>query len=173
MIPNILTTMRLALVPVFAYFMLSENPGIAVAIFILSGVTDIVDGFIARRFNMITNFGKIYDPFVDKLMQITAVVCLVLRQTIPLWLLVFVLLKEVTMITVGGILYFKKIVVSSNKFGKLSTVIFYAGVILLIVWDNIPKYAMTTVIAVMIIAMLTAAVYYCIDTLKNYNEKRV
>ena len=173
MIPNILTTIRLALVPVFAYFMLSGSTWIAVVLFIFSGITDIVDGYIARRFNMITNFGMIYDPFVDKLMQITAVVCLVIRHTIPSWLLMFVLFKEVTMIIVGGILYIKKIVVRSSKFGKVATVIFYAGVILLIVWNSIPRFAMTAVIAVMIISMLTAAVYYCFDTLKNYNEKRV
>ena len=94
MIPNILTTVRLALVPLFAYSVLAaENLKIAAIIFILSGVTDIVDGIIARKCNMITNFGKIYDPFVDKLMQITVVVCLSAVDIIPTWLLLIVIFR--------------------------------------------------------------------------------
>ena len=144
MIPNVLTTVRLVLVPIFAYFMVfDENVYIAALIFVLSGVTDIVDGYIARHYNMITNFGKIYDPFVDKLMQMTAVVCLVIIDVIPVWLLVFVVVKEVSMIIASGILYANKIVVSSNKFGKASTVIFYAGVLAMIIWKNIPSTGMS------------------------------
>lgn len=173
MIPNILTTVRLAVVPFFAYFMLSGNASVAVALFVFSGLTDIVDGYVARHYDMITNFGMVYDPFVDKLMQITAVVCLVIKNLTPVWLLIFVLVKEITMIAIGGILYIKKIVVRSGKLGKLSTVIFYAGVILMILWREMPRPIVMTVVAVMIASMLIAAVYYCVDTLKNYNEKRI
>ena len=174
MIPNILTTVRLVLVPIFAYFMIyADNMYIAAIIFVLSGLTDIVDGYIARHYNMITNFGMVYDPFVDKLMQITAVVCLVIADIIPIWLLVFVIVKEVSMIITGGILYIRKIVVRSNKFGKTATVIFYAGVLSMIVWKNMPYFVMMAVIAVMIVAMLIAAIFYMIDTIKNYETKRV
>ncbi len=174
MIPNILTTARLALVPVFAYFMLvKENMSVAALIFVLSGLTDVVDGYIARHYNMITRFGMVYDPFVDKLMQITAVVCLVVAEIIPVWLLVFVIVKEVSMIIVGGILYIKKIVVSSNWYGKASTVIFYAGVLTMIMWKNIPTFAAMSIIVVMIVAMFMAALFYIIDTIKNYESKRV
>ncbi len=174
MIPNILTTFRFALVPIFAYLMLTkESMALAAIVFVISGITDIVDGYIARRYNMISNFGMIYDPFVDKLMQITAVVCLVINEIIPIWLLVFVLVKEIAMITVGGILYVKKIVVRSNKYGKLSTVIFYAGVLTLIVWRNIPSFMLSVVILIMIIPMFVAGIYYAVDIIKNYDEKRV
>lgn len=174
MIPNILTTVRLGLVPVFAYFMLfKESILMASLVFILSGITDIVDGYIARHYNMISRFGMIYDPFVDKLMQITAVVCLVLNETIPIWLLVFVLFKEISMILVGGILYVNKIVVSSNKFGKMSTVIFYAGVLALIIWKNMPSFVLSLIILIMIIPMLVAGIYYAVDIVKNYEIKRV
>ena len=173
-IPNILTTVRLVLVPVFAYFMLyADNMYAAAAIFVLSGLTDIVDGYIARHYNMITNFGMVYDPFVDKLMQITAVVCLVIADIIPIWLLIFVIVKEVSMIITGGILYIRRIVVSSNRFGKTATVIFYAGVFSMIIWKNMPQSVMMAVILAMIAAMAVAAIFYLIDIIKNYESKRV
>lgn len=174
MIPNILTTLRLVLVPFFAYFMLfKENVAIASIIFIASGITDVVDGYIARHYNMTSRFGMVYDPFVDKLMQITAIICLVMNHTIPVWLLIFVAFKEVSMILVGGILYFKKIVVSSNRFGKISTVIFYAGVLTLIIWKSIPSFMLSIVIIFMIIPMLIAGIYYTVDIIKNYDDKRI
>ena len=175
MIPNLLTTVRLGLVPTFAYLMLcSHNLYAAAIVLVLSGITDIVDGYIARHFNMITNFGKIYDPFVDKLMQINVAVCLVIRGIIPIWLLLIVVFKEVTMIVIGGILYLKRIVVSSNWYGKTSTVIFYAAVLVMIIWNkNLPHSISVVVIAVMIASMLLAGIGYFVDTLKNYNKKRV
>lgn len=174
MIPNILTTARLCLVPVFAYLILGTNQyHLAALVFIISGLTDIIDGYIARRYNMITNFGKIYDPFVDKLMQITSVICLVIVDIIPIWLLVIVFVKEITMILVGGILYLKKIVVSSNWSGKISTVIFYAGVLIMIIWRDIPPVCETFIFTVMIIGMLVAGSFYIIDTIKNYDKKRI
>ncbi len=174
MLPNILTTVRLILVPVFAYFMLGAGEfHIAALIFILSGITDVVDGYIARHYNMITSFGKVYDPFVDKLMQITAIVCLVLVEIVPLWLLIVVCVKEISMIIAGGILYLNKIVVSSSWSGKVSTVIFYAGVLMMIVWREIPPLAETLVFAFMVAAMCLAACWYIIDTIRNYDKKRI
>ncbi len=174
MIPNILTTVRLMMVPLFAYYMLvAQNLQLSALVFILSGITDIVDGIIARKCNMITNFGKVYDPFVDKLMQITAVVCLAIIDIIPPWLLTTVIIKEVTMIITGGILYLRKIVVSSNWYGKAATVIFYICVLVMIVWRDIPPVAAITVFWIIIAAMIFAAVAYAIDISKNYEDKRV
>lgn len=176
MIPNILTTVRVGLVPLFAYFMLwADNLWAAALIFVLSGLTDVVDGYIARHYNMITNFGMIYDPFADKLMQITSVVCLVMRRLIPSWLLVLVLAKEASMIIIGGILYLRKIVVRSHWYGKAATVIFYTAVLFIIVCEvrNLPSVAVGVAVAVMITAMVCAAVGYLIDTIRNYDEKRV
>lgn len=174
MIPNILTTVRLILVPIFAYSMLgAHNMYLAAAIFILSGITDVIDGYIARRFGMVTNFGKVYDPFVDKLMQITAVVCLAAAKVIPVWLLILVAVKELAMIVTGGILYLRKIVVYSNWYGKLSTVIFYAAVLILIIWRDVPVWGSGIIISVLILAILGAAFGYIFDTVKNYDKKRI
>ncbi len=175
MIPNILTTARLILVPIFAYLILgAENLQGAAIVFVVSGLTDIVDGYIARHFNMITNFGKIYDPFVDKLMQITAIVCLALADIVPVWIIGFVVIKEVTMIVIGGILYLKKIVVYSNWYGKMSTVIFYAIVFTMIIAkDSLSGGLMTTLLVIMVVAMVSSALVYLIDTIKHLDEKRI
>lgn len=175
MIPNILTTARLILVPIFAYLVLGvENLPGAAMIFLLSGITDVVDGFIARKFNMITNFGKVYDPFVDKLMQITAIVCLAIAEVIPVWIILLVMVKELAMIVTGGILYLKKIVVYSNWYGKLSTVLFYAVIVVMILWkDVISENLQFGLLIIMSGGMILAATAYLIDTIRHYDEKRI
>ena len=174
MIPNILTTLRLFLVPVFAYLMLTGRIVAGGIIFLISGITDIIDGFIARRFNMTTDFGKVYDPFVDKAMQITALVCLAILKIIPLWLLIFIFVKELTMIIGGAILYSKNIVVSSNWYGKVATVIFYIAVLSMIVFKQFMSPTVKNIlIAVMVVVMTFSAVSYLVDTVKNYDKKRV
>lgn len=174
MIPNILTTARLILVPIFAYLMLGRQDMTAAAVvLILSGITDVVDGYIARRFHMVSNFGKIYDPFVDKLMQITAVVCLALAGMIPVWVLAVVITKELAMIIIGGILYLKKIVVHSRWYGKAATVVFYTIIFLLILWRNITTTWMITLVIVLVSCLLIAAIAYLVDIIKNYDKKRI
>ncbi len=174
MIPNILTTARLVLVPIFAYLVLgAQNLTAAAIVLILSGITDIVDGYIARRFHMVSNFGKVYDPFVDKLMQITAVVCLALAEIIPTWIIAVVLSKEIAMIVIGGILYLKKIVVYSNWYGKAATVIFYTIIFILILWQNISSAWTIGLLSVLVVTMLGAAILYLVDIIKHYDIKRV
>ncbi len=163
MIPNILTTVRLVIIPFFAYFMMfTNNFWIPTGLFLFSGITDVVDGWIARRFNMITDVGSVYDPFVDKLMQITAVVCMTVRDIIPLWVICFVLVKEVSMIIIGLLLYLKKIVVHSNWYGKAATVFFYGVIFALIIFPSI-NYVFKMVLLVLLVAvMVLAAVGYLV-----------
>lgn len=106
-LPNILTILRFVLVPVFAAIFLSHlkyNYLIALSIFLLSGLTDVLDGFIARRYNMITQFGKLFDPLADKLMILTVLWCLVLKEYIPSWVFYIVLAKEIFMILGSALL---------------------------------------------------------------------
>ena len=117
---------------------------------------------------MVTDFGKVYDPFVDKLMQITAIVCLAIAKLVPMWIIAVVICKEIAMIIIGGLLYLKKIVVYSHWYGKTATVIFYAVIILMILWQDMPKAWNTALLITVIISMLIAAVGYLIDTVKNY-----
>lgn len=163
MIPNILTTVRLVIIPFFAYFLLEdENFWLAAGLFLLSGITDVVDGWIARHFNMITDVGSVYDPLVDKLMQITSVVCLALKEIIPVWVICIIAAKEVTMIVVGIVLYIKKIVVHSNWYGKAATVLFYAVILALIIFPQINYFVKMTILGILVLVMLLAAVGYLV-----------
>lgn len=137
-----------------------ENIWLSAAILLLSGITDIVDGWIARHFNMITDIGKIYDPFVDKLMQITAVVCLAAIRIIPVWVIFFIIFKEVTMIITGLVLYMNKIVVHSNWYGKCATVFFYAVIFAMILIPQMSRTVKTALLISLVLVVVLAAVGY-------------
>ncbi|HEX3029343.1 MAG TPA: CDP-diacylglycerol--glycerol-3-phosphate 3-phosphatidyltransferase [Clostridia bacterium] len=133
-IPNILTILRFLLVPVFGYYMYDEKYLIAIVLFLVAGLTDVLDGYIARRFNMITAWGKLADPAADKLMQITALIMLTYKRFLPIEVIIIVLAKELFMI-IGSVKLLRKdkVVVSANWYGKLATVIFYAAIIMTII----------------------------------------
>lgn len=128
-IPNILTVVRFFLIPIIAKYLLDNNYVMAFIFLTLSGLTDILDGFIARKFNCITNFGKLIDPLADKATQLSILAILVIQDIIPIWILLIVLLKEFAMISGASFLYGKDFVVSSKWYGKLSTVLFYIAIV--------------------------------------------
>lgn len=128
-IPNILTIIRFLLIPVILFFVFSGNYLLAFIFFTLSGITDIADGFIARKFNLISNFGKLMDPLADKLTQISMLAALVIQDIIPIWILIIVILKEFIMVAGASFLYGKDVVVYSRWYGKLATVLFYLAIV--------------------------------------------
>ncbi|MBO6233601.1 MAG: CDP-diacylglycerol--glycerol-3-phosphate 3-phosphatidyltransferase [Clostridia bacterium] len=129
-IPNILTIIRFLLIP-FIVFCIFNNEFIwAFVFFTISGITDVADGFIARKFNLVSNFGKLMDPLADKLTQIATLASLVIVNIIPLWILIIVLVKEFIMIVGASFLYGKDVVVYSKWYGKLATVLFYVAIVL-------------------------------------------
>ncbi len=129
-IPNILTVIRILLIPVIVVFIFIGNYILAFVFFTISGITDIVDGFIARKFNLISNFGKLMDPLADKLTQIATLASLVFTNIIPIWILLIVFLKEFIMICGASFLYGKDVVVYSRWYGKLATVLFYIAIVI-------------------------------------------
>lgn len=131
-IPNILSVIRILLVFVFVYVLFALNsPVWAIIVFLIAGATDVVDGFLARRFNWITNLGKILDPVADKLMQCTVLVCLCIKDIIPLWFVIPFFLKEGTTLLVGLIVIKRRnVVVVSKWYGKAAVCLFYATVVL-------------------------------------------
>ena len=129
-IPNILTVIRLLLIPFILFYIFSGNYILAFIFFTISGITDIGDGFIARKFNLISNFGKLMDPLADKLTQIATLASLVFTNIIPIWILLIVLLKEFIMICGASFLYGKDVVVYSKWYGKLATVLFYIAIVI-------------------------------------------
>lgn len=128
-IPNILTMIRFFLIPIIVGNLIHGNYIFAFIFLTLSGLTDILDGYIARKFNFITNFGKLIDPLADKATQIAVLAVLALQHIIPVWILIIVLLKEFIMISGASFLYGKEFVVSSKWYGKLSTVLFYVAIV--------------------------------------------
>ncbi len=128
-IPNILTMLRFVLIPFIIISVLTDNYLLAFLVLTLSGLTDILDGYIARKYNFITDFGKLIDPLADKATQISILVVLVIEQIIPMWILIVVVLKEFIMIAGASFLYGKDFVVSSKWYGKLATVIFYIAIV--------------------------------------------
>ena len=128
-VPNILTIIRFLLIPFIIFYIFSGNYILAFVFFTISGLTDIADGFIARKFNFISNFGKLMDPLADKLTQITTLGSLAITNIIPVWILIIVLLKEVIMISGASFLYGKDVVVYSKWYGKLATVLFYIAIV--------------------------------------------
>ncbi len=127
-IPNILTIARFFLIPFIIYFIVVDNYPLAFAFLVLSGLTDVLDGFIARKFNFITNFGKLIDPLADKATQVAVLLALTFKGIIPFWIIIVVFLKEATMVAGASFLYGKELVVSSKWFGKLATVLFYLAI---------------------------------------------
>ena len=128
-VPNILTIIRFLLIPIIIIFAIQDNYIATIIVLTLSGLTDILDGFIARRFNFISDFGKLMDPLADKATQITILAVLTIQEIIPFWILIIVLLKEFAMIAGASFLYGKELVVSSKWYGKLATVLFYLAIV--------------------------------------------
>lgn len=160
-VPNILTVIRLLLIPSFAYFLYIESYRIAVLLFVLSGITDILDGYIARKYNLITSWGKLADPLADKLMQITALIILTIQGNIPTFILIIVILKELLM-GIGSILLLKKekYVVSANWYGKLATVVFFIAIIMIMLDVPYSKYLILGAFAATIFAFINYVISY-------------
>ena len=128
-VPNILTIIRFFLIPFIIYFIFTEQYIMAFVMLTLSGLTDVLDGIIARKFDCITNFGKLIDPLADKATQISILASLTFKGIIPLWMLLVVFFKEFAMIAGASFLYGKELVVSSRWYGKLATVLFYFAIV--------------------------------------------
>ncbi len=128
-VPNILTLIRFLLIPLIL-ILLSQGKYIdAIIVFSISGITDILDGVIARKFNFISDFGKLMDPLADKFTQISMLVMLTVKKIIPIWIVIVVFIKEFCMICGASFLYGKELVVSSKWYGKASTTLFYIAIV--------------------------------------------
>jgi len=123
-VPNVLTMLRMALIPVFVWLYWAGQQKWALVVFLAASLTDMLDGMIARKYNLITNFGKLMDPLADKLMVTTLLICQGLSGVIPWAAILLVLGKEVLMV-LGGVFMLKKdVVVYSNMLGKVAMCFF-------------------------------------------------
>ncbi len=162
-IPNMLSFFRLLLIPIFIWqYCVEHNYKMTAFLLILSGVTDIADGFIARHFNMISDFGKALDPIADKLTQFCMLGCLFTRFRQMLIPFVLIFIKELVT-GILGLLVVKKTheVKGADWHGKVTTVLLYIVIVLHVLWYNIPQTVSITLVAVCVCMMLLSFFLYC------------
>ena len=164
-IPNLLSLFRLVLLPIYARIYLNATEEyeymIAGSIMAVSCLTDLVDGKIARKFNQITNLGKVLDPFADKLTQGVIMLCLTIRHREILPLLLFFVLKEGFMFVMGcRLLRQKKILDGALMTGKVCTTVLFLGMIALVVFPAMPPAGVMGIVLICAVFMLISLVSY-------------
>ncbi len=136
-LPNALTLLRIVLIPVFALLYLKGHPPAAFAVYVAAALTDALDGYLARKLNQITDFGKLADPVADKLMQLTMLACLAATGYVPWWVLGVLAVKELYLMAGSLVLLRQKVVVSANYYGKTATVLSIAAIIFIYPWHKV------------------------------------
>lgn len=167
-IPNALSLFRLCLIPVIIWlYRVREDYLWTMLVLILSGITDIADGIIARRFGMISDFGKAFDPVADKLTQLAVLFCLVSRFRHMMLPLVLLAVKEV-FAGITGLLVIHKtdVVLGADWHGKATTVSLYAMMAIHIIWFRIPPMVSDILIGICVGIMLMSFVLYAIRNIK-------
>jgi len=170
-VPNIISVFRICLVPVFIVVYFSDdtdNTRYAVLIYALAAFSDFLDGFLARKFQVSSNLGKVLDPLGDKLMTIAVMVCITIDGLIPFWAVLLAGLKELLM-GAGGLVLHKKAhaeLPASNLIGKASTVVFFLVCVTLMLFRNISNWASITLISLAISLTFIALVSYLLKYIK-------
>lgn len=182
-IPNIISFFRLVLIPVIIWaYVFKQNYTLSIILFAVSVVSDIVDGIIARKFNMTSEFGKLIDPVADKFTQGSLMICL----TFTYWFLIFVIvafvIREIVMIIFGTILKKRTAHYSSAKwYGKVNTVIVEGSVMFLLVFGRLFPVNVANVIALSLtclsifsitVSLILYVVYY-LKLFKDHENKEV
>ena len=171
-IPNLLSLFRLCLIPVFMWLYCVEKNYLWTGIvLIISGLTDTVDGIIARKFNMISDLGKVLDPIADKVTQAAMLFCLLTRFPLMIAPLALMVVKEFFM-GVTGLMVIQKTgkVFGADWHGKVNTWLLYAMMILHVFWYNIPDTVSKVLIAVCVIMMTISLVLYARHNMKALKE---
>lgn len=161
-IPNLLSFFRILLIPVivvlYSYY---EQYIAAVLVIIISGLTDILDGKIARKFNMISDFGKFIDPVADKLTQLFMIICLISKYPGMIGLIILMVVKESFLLLISYINFKKTGEVNGAKwYGKITTLVLYTVMVLLFLFPNIPTALSSVLIAVCYVVIFGSLVLY-------------
>jgi len=162
LLPNALTVARLILIPVFVALMLSAENGHSWAagiVFGIAGVTDQIDGFLARRWQVESEFGRIFDPLADRLMIDAAVILLYLADHMPLAGLIVILGRDVLLLTGYKAIAPKGYELNVNVIGKAATWLLYAGIGFLIVTHPSTRWPYWVFWAGLLLAVVAAGVY--------------
>ena len=171
-IPNLLSMFRLILIPVYIVLYLNAKEPtdyfLAAAILAVSCLTDMIDGKIARQFNMITTIGKILDPLADKATQFSLILCLALKYPVLWYLVVLFVIKESFMLIAGGIRLKKgKMLKGALLSGKICTTVLFVSLILMVLLPDLSSFAVNTIAIVDTLFMLFAFADYALAYLRN------
>ena len=170
-IPNLLSMFRIVLLFPIVLLYAKGDYEWAIMLLFVSGISDIADGIIARKFNMVSDFGKIIDPVADKLTQFSLLLCLTMKHKFILVVVSLFFLKEVLLMGISYNLMKKKNSVNSAKWhGKLNTVIIYSVIVLLIMFPQIPENIVNVMCVGCIAMMSVSFVLYTkmfLDSLKK------
>ena len=144
-LPNKLTVLRVLMVPFFVLFMLTDlggvaNKWIALAIFVVASLTDLLDGKIARKYNLVTNFGKFMDPLADKLLVCSAMICLIQTGQLAAWIVVIIIAREFIISGFRLIASDNGVVIAASYWGKFKTTFQMLMVIVLILNVQMPFF---------------------------------
>lgn len=173
-IPNALSVLRILIIPFFAWYFLHDQLGIAVVLLVLSGLSDCVDGLIARKLNQVTELGKILDPFADKLTQGVVALCLAVKFPVIGPLLLLFIVKEVVMLCCAfGLLKKKKRPCAAQWYGKVATVMFYVSVAAIVVMDgffHVPRTAFVVISSVLLVLTAAMMVYSAVKYFQIFRE---
>ena len=158
-LPNKLTIIRVCLIPFFFFFLLFDHGNnytmriVANVLFIVASLTDLFDGKIARKYNLVTNFGKFMDPLADKLLVCSALICLIELGQLPAWVVIIIISREFIISGFRLVAADNGVVIAASYWGKFKTTFQMAAVILMIF--NIPALTLVTNIVVVIAVALT------------------
>lgn len=158
-LPNKLTMFRVILIPFFVLcmqpFMPSYGKYIALAIFCVASLTDLLDGKIARKYNLVTNFGKLMDPLADKLLVCTAMLCLMDKRILPAIVVIIIVCREFIISAVRLIAATNNVVIAANMWGKAKTVSQMTMIIVLLIHLDFPIYHYIEYALIIIATLLT------------------
>lgn len=172
-IPNILSFFRLCLIPILMWLYIEKkNYLLTMLVLTLSGVTDVIDGIVARKCNMISDFGKIFDPVADKLTQMSMLFCMIARFPYMIYPFAILVVKELcTGIT--SLISIKRTTTVKGAVwhGKLTTVSLYAMMAVHLLWFNIPKTISLMMVGICIGIMLMSFIMYTIQNIKAIKFK--
>lgn len=156
-LPNKLTIFRVILIPFFVAFMLVDitqyDKWIALAIFIIASLTDLLDGKIARKYDLVTNFGKFMDPLADKLLVCSALICLVSLGRIPAWIVIVIIAREFIISGFRLVASDNGVVIAASYWGKFKTT--FQMVMICLMIANIEAISLLTTVVMWVALVLT------------------
>ena len=158
-LPNKLTLLRICLIPVFVILMLSQVSNfflISCIIFIIASITDFLDGKIARKYNLVTDFGKFMDPLADKLLVLSALICMIEYDLVAGWMVIIIVARELTVSILRAIAADNGKVIAASGGGKIKTTSQMIATILLLIGAN---YSNSQIVFVGTIAMYIATIF--------------